>query len=145
MAYVHIAHDCRIGDQTVFSNGSTLAGHVDVEDYATLGGFTLVHQFCRIGTHAFCGMGTALNRDLPPYVLASGNLAEPHGINKVGLKRHGLSADTIQALHNAYLLLIKTRRRRGDEAARLEELSSAYPEVARMVEFVARSSRGVIR
>lgn len=145
MAYVHIAHDCHIGNHTIFSNGATLAGHVEVEDYATLGGFTLVHQFCRIGIHAFCGMGTALNRDLPPYVLASGNLAEPHGINKIGLKRHGFSAEVIRALHKAYMLLIKSRKRRRDTAQQLEELSSAYPEVARMVEFVYNSPRGVIR
>ncbi len=145
MAYVHIAHDCRIGNHTVFSNGATLAGHVIIEDYATLGGFTLVHQFCRIGTHAFCGMGTALNRDLPPYVLASGSLAEPHGINKIGLRRHGFSSETIYALHKAYVLLIKSRNKRADDVRQLEELSSAYPEVARMVEFVNSSPRGVIR
>jgi UDP-N-acetylglucosamine acyltransferase len=145
MAYVHIAHDCRIGNHTVFSNGATLAGHVIIEDYAILGGFTLVHQFCHIGRHAFCGMGTALNRDLPPYVLASGNLAEPHGINKVGLKRHGFSLETIQALHKAYLLLIKSKKRRGDEAQQLQELGRAYSEVAHMVEFVNNSPRGVIR
>jgi UDP-N-acetylglucosamine acyltransferase len=145
MAYVHIAHDCRIGNHTVFSNGATLAGHVIIEDYAILGGFTLVHQFCHIGRHAFCGMGTALNRDLPPYVLASGNLAEPHGINKVGLKRHGFSLETIQALHKAYLLLIKSKKRRGDEAQQLQELGRAYSEVAYMVEFVNNSPRGVIR
>jgi UDP-N-acetylglucosamine acyltransferase len=145
MAYVHIAHDCRIGNHTIFSNGATLAGHVIIEDYAILGGFTLVHQFCHIGRHAFCGMGTALNRDLPPYVLASGNLAEPHGINKVGLKRHGFSLETIQALHKAYLLLIKSKKRRGDEAQQLQELGRAYSEVAHMVEFVNNSPRGVIR
>lgn len=145
MAYVHIAHDCVIGDHTVFSNGATLAGHVTVEDYATLGGFTLVHQFCRIGTHAFSGMGTALNRDLPPYVLASGNLAAAHGINKVGLKRHGFRADTIQALHKAYMLLIKTRNRRDDNPFQLEQLASAFPEVARFVDFVKNSPRGVVR
>jgi UDP-N-acetylglucosamine acyltransferase len=145
MAYVHIAHDCRIGNHTVFSNGATLAGHVIIEDYAILGGFTLVHQFCHIGRHAFCGMGTALNRDLPPYVLASGNLAEPHGINKVGLKRHGFSLETIQALHKAYLLLIKSKKRRGDEAQQLQELGRAYSEVAHMMEFVNNSPRGVIR
>jgi UDP-N-acetylglucosamine acyltransferase len=145
MAYVHIAHDCRIGNHTVFSNGATLAGHVIIDDYATLGGFTLVHQFCRIGTHGFCGMGTALNRDLPPYVLAAGNLAKPHGINKVGLKRHGFSAELIQALHRAYMLLIKARRRRDEDADMLEQLSSRYPEVAHMVEFVNESPRGVIR
>jgi UDP-N-acetylglucosamine acyltransferase len=146
MAYVHIAHDCRIGDHTVFSNGATLAGHVVIEDYATLGGFTLVHQFCRIGTHAFCGMGTALNRDLPPYVLAAGNLAVPHGINKVGLKRHGFSAETIQALHRAYILLIKSRTKNTDDATeRLESLSGRHPEVARLMEFVKNSPRGVIR
>jgi UDP-N-acetylglucosamine acyltransferase len=145
MAYVHIAHDCKIGNRTIFSNGATLAGHVIIEDYATLGGFTLVHQFCRIGTHAFCGMGTALNRDLPPYVLASGNLAKPHGINKVGLKRHGFSPETIQALHKAYTLLIKSRSKRADEAQQLQELSSTYAEVAHLVDFVSNSPRGIIR
>jgi UDP-N-acetylglucosamine acyltransferase len=145
MAYVHIAHDCRIGNNTVFSNGATLAGHVVVEDYAILGGFTLVHQFCRIGTHAFCGMGTALNRDLPPYVLASGNLAEPHGINKVGLRRHGFNSEVIQALHKAYLLLTKIKKRRDDEVQQLDELIGAYPQVAHLVEFVNSSPRGVIR
>lgn len=145
MAYVHIAHDCKVGNNTVFSNGATLAGHVDVEDYATLGGFTLVHQFCRIGIHAFCGMGTALNRDLPPYVLASGNLAQPHGINKVGLKRHGFSTEVIQALHKAYLLLIQTRRKRENDAQQIEQLAKDYPEVARLVEFINNSTRGVIR
>jgi UDP-N-acetylglucosamine acyltransferase len=145
MAYVHIAHDCRIGNHTVFSNGTTLAGHVVVEDCATFGGFTLVHQFCRIGTHAFCGMGTALNRDLPPYVLASGNFAKPHGINKVGLKRHGFSAETIQALHKAYVILMKSRNRRANEEYKVEELSNSYPEVARLLEFVNNSPRGVIR
>ena len=90
-------------------------------------------------------MGTALNRDLPPYVLASGNLAEPHGINKVGLKRHGFSLETIQALHKAYLLLIKSKKRRGDEAQQLQELGRAYSEVTHMVEFVNNSPRGVIR
>ncbi|MGH8501053.1 MAG: acyl-ACP--UDP-N-acetylglucosamine O-acyltransferase [Gammaproteobacteria bacterium] len=145
MAYVHIAHDCVVGDHTVFSNGATLAGHVTVEDYATLGGFTLVHQFCRIGCHAFSGMGTALNRDLPPYVLASGNLASPHGINKVGLRRHGFSADTIQALHKAYMLLIKSRNRRDDDPRQLEQLINDFPEVARLAEFVSNSPRGVVR
>ena len=82
MAYVHIAHDCQVGNHIVFSNGTTLAGHVIIEDHAVLGGFTLVHQFCRIGAYSFCGMGTALNRDLPPYVMASGNLARPYGLNK---------------------------------------------------------------
>jgi UDP-N-acetylglucosamine acyltransferase len=145
MAYVHIAHDCHIGNHTVLANGATLAGHVVIEDYATLGGFTLVHQFCRIGKHAFCGMGTALNRDLPPYVLASGNLAESHGINKIGLKRHGFSPETINALHKAYLLLVKSRNRRDQDLHQLQELSSTYPEVAHMVEFVNKSPRGVIR
>jgi UDP-N-acetylglucosamine acyltransferase len=145
MAYVHIAHDCRIGNHTVFSNGATLAGHVIVEDYATLGGFALVHQFCRIGTHAFCGMGTALNRDLPPYVLASGNLAEPYGINKVGLKRHGFSSEVIQALHKAYLLVIKSKNRNNDDPRQLQQLASIYPEVARLLDFVKSSPRGVVR
>ncbi|MGH1537021.1 MAG: acyl-ACP--UDP-N-acetylglucosamine O-acyltransferase, partial [Gammaproteobacteria bacterium] len=87
MAYVHIAHDCNVENDITFANGATLAGHVTVEEFAILGGFTLVHQFCRIGAYSFCAMGTALNRDLPPYLIASGNYASTHGLNKEGLHR----------------------------------------------------------
>ena len=144
MAYVHIAHDCAIGDHVTFANGATLAGHVQVEDYATLGGFTLVHQFCRIGCYAFSGMGCALNRDLPPFVMAVGNPARPCGINREGLRRADFPRATLDNLHHAYTLLLY----RGGTVADSEEvrvLSESCREVKQMCEFIAASSRGVIR
>ena len=89
MAGVHIAHDCVVGSHTIFANASALAGHVQVHDWAILGGYTLVHQFCRIGAHSFCGMGSVINQDVPDFVVVSGNLAEPRGINTEGLRRRG--------------------------------------------------------
>ena len=144
MAYVHIAHDCIIGSHAIFSNAASLAGHVRVEDHAILGGFTLVHQFCRVGAHAFTGMGTALNLDLPPYTLAVGNYARAIGINKRGLKRRGFSPEAIQALHRTFKLLL----RRGNRETALEavaDMAERYPEVAAFVSFVKESQRGVLR
>ncbi|WP_018953127.1 acyl-ACP--UDP-N-acetylglucosamine O-acyltransferase [Thioalkalivibrio sulfidiphilus] len=144
MAYVHIAHDCEVGNHTIFSNAASLAGHVKVEDRAILGGFTLVHQFCRIGTHAFTSMGAALNRDLTPYTLASGNYARAIGINKLGLKRRGFSPETVRALHQVFKLLVRGRDRAVAMAA-AEELAKEIPEVARFVAFVKTSQRGIVR
>jgi len=145
MAYVHVAHDCDVGNQIILANGTTLGGHVRIEDYAVLGGFTLVHQFCRIGAYSFCGGGTALNRDLPPYVMASGDRAKPHGLNKEGLKRHHFDLDTVRALHRAYMLLIKPKK--VDDRARSEvaKLSTNHPEVARFVKFIDESKRGIVK
>jgi UDP-N-acetylglucosamine acyltransferase len=102
MAYVHVAHDCMVGNNTIFANNATLAGHVSVGDWAILGGFTGVHQFVRVGAHSFCGVGTVLLQDLPPFVTVSGNPASPHGINSEGLKRRGYSSDGIMAIKRAY-------------------------------------------
>jgi UDP-N-acetylglucosamine acyltransferase len=145
MAYVHIAHDCRVGSRTVFSNGATLAGHVQVADKAILGGFTLVHQFCRIGTHAFCGMGTALNRDLPPYVMASGNLARPFGLNREGLKRDGVAQETVRALQRAYKILVRIGTVPEEDKQVINELRREYAEVERFAAFIEASSRGIVR
>jgi UDP-N-acetylglucosamine acyltransferase len=144
MAYVHIAHDCEVGDHTIFSNAASLAGHVTVEDWAILGGFTLVHQFCRIGAHAFTSMGAALNRDLTPYTLASGNYARAIGINKLGLKRRGFSPETVRALHQVFKLLVRSRNREAGMAA-AEALAATVPEVAHFVEFAKTSQRGIVR
>lgn len=145
MAYVHIAHDCTVGDHTVFANNATLAGHVDVGDWAILGGFTGVHQFVRVGAHSFCGVGTVLLQDLPPFVTVSGNPAAPHGINSEGLKRRGYSADAVTAIRRAY----KTLYRAGltlDEARReLAERATALPELAPLAEFIALPGRGIVR
>ncbi len=143
MAYVHIAHDCVIGDDATFANGATLAGHVEVQDHATLGGFTLVHQFCRVGLHAFSGMGSALNKDLPPFVLASGNLARARGINREGLRRAGFSGETMEALGRAYRLLVRTPGALAEDE--IQRLAGRYPEVERMRAFIAESRRGITR
>ncbi len=143
MAYVHIAHDCTVGSETVFANGTTLAGHVKVDDFAILGGFTLVHQFCHIGAYSFCAMGTALNKDLPPYIIASGNYASSHGLNKEGLKRHGFSQDCIQALHKAYKLLVRNMSKH-ENLSEVEELASTYKEVKIFLDFIQNSKRGIV-
>ena len=107
MAYVHIAHDCQIGNHTIFANNSSLAGHVDVDDYAILGGFTLIHQFCKIGAHIITAVGSVVFKDIPPYVTAAGYDAKPHGINSEGLKRRGFSAETVMQIKRAYKTLYR--------------------------------------
>lgn len=143
MAYVHIAHDCNVEDDVTFANGSTLAGHVTVEKFAILGGFTLVHQFCRVGAYSFCAMGTALNRDLPPYVMASGNYASTHGLNKEGLRRKGFSEDCIKALHKSYKLLVRSKHSKDENLAEVKKLAVQYPEVSYFMDFVTNSKRGI--
>lgn len=145
MAYSHIAHDCQIGSRTIFANGVQLAGHVTVGDWVILGGMTLVHQFVHVGAHAFTGMGSSLSQDLPPYVMAAGPMARPIGINAEGLKRRGFTPEAIAGLKKAY----RTLYRRGlglDEAKReLEAQAKECPPVRDILDFVARSKRGVIR
>ena len=145
MAYVHIAHDCNVGDDTIFANGASLAGHVVVEEFAVLGGVTLVHQFCRIGAHSFCAMGTALNKDLPPYVMASGSYATAYGLNKEGLRRRGFSEDCIKALHRSYRLLIRNKNSRSESIKEVENLAAQYVEVKRFLDFIVASKRGVVQ
>ena len=145
MAYCHIAHDCAVGSNTVFANNASLAGHVTVEDHAVLGGFTSVHQFCRIGQHAFCGLGSVVTLDIPPFVIAAGNHAVPHGINKEGLKRRGFSSEVIRALHTAYRLIVKSRKPRAVVMEEVSELTQKFSEVAYFVEFVDNSVRGIVR
>ncbi len=144
MAYVHIAHDCVIGDHVIFSNGASLAGHVRVEDHAVLSGFTLVHQFSRIGAHAFTGMGSWVNRDVPPYVIAAGTYARAIGINKEGLKRRGFSSEVISALNQSFRLLIMGADRQAGMQAALE-LAGDYPEVRHFLDFIDNSERGIVR
>ena len=145
MAYVHIAHDCVVGNHTIFANNATLAGHVYIHDYAILGGFTLVHQFCHIGEHAFTGMGTALSKDLPPYVTAFGTPALPRGINTEGLKRNGFSSEQIAEIRQCYRMLY---RQDLQFQQALEKMATSYPGsdvVTRMRQFCHASERGVIR
>lgn len=145
MAYVHVAHDCLIDNNTVFANSASLAGHVTVGDHAILGGFSLVHQFSRIGAHSFSGMGSVINKDVPPYVLVSGHFAESKGINKEGLKRRGFSADEIRAIQKSYIKLIRKKGVIEDEAfAEVEELAEEYAGVKSMLEFVRTATRGTV-
>ena len=145
MAYVHVAHDCHIGDHAILANGASLAGHVQVEDWAILGGFTLVHQFTRIGAHCFTGMGSAIAKDVPPYMMVSGQPARPHGINSEGLKRRGFSQEQLSAIKKAYKTLYKSGL--SLEAA-IEEIEAVQPgtdKLARMVEILRNRTRSVIR
>ena len=145
MAYVHLAHDCQIGNHTIFANNATLAGHVTIEDYTILGGFTLVHQFCKLGVHSFTAMGSAISKDIPPYVLASGHMAKPYGLNSEGLKRFGYSADAIKALKKAYKLLYRSNLALDKAIEQISELGNEYDEVKIFSDFIKNSERGVIR
>lgn len=145
MAYTHVAHDCLIGDHTIFANAASLAGHVDVGDWAILGGFTCVHQFCRIGAHSFSGLGTVVTRDVPPFVTVAGNHARPYGLNKNGLRRRGFTREAIRALDRAYRLLIKTRAPAAEARAEVEALAHEHPEVRQLLDFVDSGERGIVR
>jgi len=143
MAYCHVAHDCIVGNNCIFANGASLAGHVEVGDYATLSGFTLVHQFTQIGERAFCGMGSAVAQDIPPYSTAAGTRARVIGINKVGLKRSGFSPELISALHKSFRQLLKSGGSKQEVFAQLEPLCDEFPEVDAFVSFVKNSKRGI--
>ena len=145
MAYVHIAHDCQVGNNTTFANNSQLAGHVHIDDWAILGGFTGVHQFCRVGAHCMTAVGTVILQDVPPYIMAAGNTASPYGLNAEGLKRRGFSAEALQALKRAYRTLCKSGLMLEEARAKLEEEARMHPEVQRFVDFLAVSKRGIIR
>jgi len=145
MAYVHIAHDCIIGDGIVFANNASLAGHVTVQDYVILGGFTLVHQFCIVGAYAFTAMASAISKDVPPYLMVSGHMARPHGLNTEGLKRHGFSPDSISQLRRAYKILYRSNYTVEQALEKLRELEQDCPEVTRWVEFLRNTTRGIVR
>lgn len=145
MAYVHIAHDCILGDNIIMANNATLAGHVDIEDWAILGGFTKVHQFCRIGAHSFTGMNVDVTRDVPPYVMVSGAPVKPHGINTEGLKRRAFSPDQIRNIKNAYRILYRSDLRLEEAVQQLRILGESQPEVALMARFLEKSERSITR
>ena len=145
MAYVHLAHDCQIGNNTIFANNSQLAGHVHVDDFAILGGFTAVHQFCRIGAHSITAIGTIVLQDIPPFVTASGNTAQPYGINSEGLKRRGFSADAITRIKRAYKTLYKSGLGLDDARREIGAMLADCPQLQLLVDFLAASTRGIIR
>ena len=152
MAYVHIAHDCQVGNHTIFSSNAQIAGHVKVDDWAIMGGMSGVHQFVRIGQHAMLGGASALVQDIPPFVIAAGDKASPHGINVEGLKRRGFSSETISALRQAYKILYKDGLSFEDAKAEIQKMVAAHaadqPTAERLSQFhdfIAASTRGIIR
>lgn len=145
MAYVHVAHDCHVGNHAILANGASLAGHVQVEDWAILGGFTLVHQFSRVGAHSFTGMGSAIGKDVPPYVRVSGQPAKPHGINTEGLKRRGYTPEDLSAIKKAYKTLYKSGFSLEAAIEEIDAAQSGSDKVARLVEFLRNRKRSIIR
>ena len=146
MAYVHLAHDCEVGNDTILANCVQLAGHVNIGDFAILGGFTGVHQFCRVGAHAITGVGSVVLADVPPYVLAMGNTAQPHGVNAEGLKRRGFSAGAIKEIRNAYKSLYRSGLKLDEAREAIAQQATDCPELDVLAQFLATcSKRSIIR
>ena len=145
MAYVHIAHDCHVANKTIFANGASLAGHVTVDDLVIFGGFTGVHQFCRIGAHVITAASSLVLQDVPPYLMVAGNTAQPYGIHVEGLKRRGFTSEAITELKRAYRTLYKSGLLLEEAKAKLAEQAKAQPDVQLMVDFLEASKRGIIR
>lgn len=145
MAYVHIAHDCKIGSSTAMANAATLAGHVVVEDFAFVGGVVAVHQFTRIGAYSMVGGFSGIGQDIPPFTMASGARAKLYGLNVIGLKRHGFSEEAINSLKKAYKILFREKRTLKDALKKIESELTGSPEVDRLVEFIEKNKRGICR
>jgi UDP-N-acetylglucosamine acyltransferase len=145
MAYCHVAHDCIIGNRVIMANGSTLAGHITVEDYVILGGLSAVHQFVRIGESVMLSGGAMVGQDVAPYTIAAGDRARMRGLNLVGLRRRGFTSDTIAILKKAYRLLVFSKLRIADAVARIRAELPAIPEINHFVEFIETSERGICR
>jgi UDP-N-acetylglucosamine acyltransferase len=145
MAYVHVAHDCVIGNKTIMANNATLAGHVHVGDWAILGGFAGAHQFCRIGAHAFLGMYAGVNRDVTAYTTVSGQPAVARGINSEGLKRRGFSPEQISHIKNAYRIVYRQGKRKEEATEEIAELAQTQPELELFLESLRTSERGLTR
>lgn len=146
MAYAHVAHDCHVGDHVIFANSATLAGHVDVGDYSTIGAFSAVHQFCRVGNHAFIGGATIATQDVLPYVKTVGSRpAKTYGINTIGLQRKGFSPESVDALNRAYRILIRSKLKLEDALTRIETELGVFPEARYLAGFVRGAKRGVVR
>ncbi len=145
MAYAHVAHDCAVGSHTVFANCAALGGHVEIGDWAILGGLTAVHQFSKVGAHAFLAGGAIVTRDVPPYVMVAGNPAVPHAINAEGLKRRGFAPEQIRNIREAYRTVYRSGLRLIEALERLEPRAAEQPEVRVFIEFIRRSGRSVVR
>jgi len=145
MAYVHVAHDCVVGNHAIFANNASLAGHAEIGDWVILGGFTGVHQFCKIGAHVMTGISSVVFKDIPPFVMASGQPAAPHGLNNEGLKRRGFSVASLGALKRAYKILYREGNTLAEAQEKLAADAGAHAEIQQLLDFLARSERGIIR
>jgi UDP-N-acetylglucosamine acyltransferase len=145
MAYAHIAHDCFVGDDTIFANGATLAGHIEVQDHATISAYSGIHQFCRVGAHAFVGGYTVATKDVLPFSKTVGNRACVYGVNVVGLERRGFSPERVKAIRRAFRVLLQSRLNVSQAARKLErEKDDAHGDVRFLVDFIKSAKRGVI-
>ena len=145
MAYVHIAHDCAIKNHTILANNTSLAGHVEIDDYAILGGFTLVHQYCKIGSHIMTAVNTVVFKDIPPYIIVAGYEATPKGINVEGLKRRGFDPKIITKIKEAYKILYRQGHSLDDALKKIKLLSKTTKELNFYIEFFEKSTRGIVR
>ena len=145
MAYVHVAHDCKIGNSVIMANVATLAGHVLIEDHAVIGGLSAIHQFTRIGAYAMVGGFSGIGQDIPPYMIASGARAKLFGLNAIGLKRHGFSDSTINELKKAYKILFREKRTLKDAIQKIQEDLPYTDEIKHLIEFIQKNKRGICR
>ncbi|HOG17064.1 MAG TPA: acyl-ACP--UDP-N-acetylglucosamine O-acyltransferase [Syntrophales bacterium] len=145
MAYCHVAHNCKLGNNIIMANAANLAGHIHVEDYAIIGGLSGIHQFTRIGAHCIVGGASAVAKDVPPFLMVSGNYAKPYGLNLIGLRRRGFSEETIQALKKAYRLVYRSALLLSEAIARIQQEVPDLPEVRQFAEFLRTSRRGICR
>jgi UDP-N-acetylglucosamine acyltransferase len=145
MAYAHVAHDCQVGNQCVLANNATLGGHVHLGDWVIMGGLSAIHQFCKVGAHAFIANNAAVTRDVPPYVMAVGQPAAAHSVNAEGLKRRGFTPEQVRNIRNAFRLLYRSGLKLADATAQLEALAREQPELKLIVEFLPTSTRSIVR
>lgn len=145
MAYAHVAHDCQVGNQCVLANNATLGGHVHLGDWVIMGGLSAIHQFCKVGAHAFIANNAAVTRDVPPYVMTVGQPAAAHSVNSEGLKRRGFTPEQIRNIRSAFRLLYRSGLKLADATAQLEALAQEQPELKLIVEFLPTSTRSIVR
>jgi UDP-N-acetylglucosamine acyltransferase len=145
MAYSHVAHDCVIGNHVIMANAATLAGHIEIQDYAIVGGLVAVHQYVRLGAYSLVGGFSGVGKDIPPYTLAAGPRAQLHGLNTVGLRRHGFSSKTIQGLKNAYRILFRSSLTLQKSIKRVRQEVPTFPELEHLLRFLENTNRGICR
>ena len=145
MAYTHVAHDCVVGNNTVFSNCAALGGHVEIGDWVGLGGLSAVHQYTKIGAHAFLAGGAIVTRDVPPYLMVAGNPAAPHAVNAEGLKRRGYTEEQIRHIREAYRILYRSDLKLKEALEKMQPMAATQPEIQAFVDFIGRSTRSIVR